>query len=522
MNRNMAGTISGIVCMVLGWGVAAGQETPSGIIQSVVVDPYDMQSVFATGANTIYRSIDGGASWTGTPVSTEPWSVAITPYDPAGDPGSMPAYIAGTQSRGVLQSTNGIDWTVSQGIGGNVHTVYVHPVTGEAFAGSGAGLYKSTDKGANWSLVSGELNGGGLHGIVADASNPLIMYAAQWNHGIHSSIDGGISWQTGINGLTSLEINGLALRPDNASILFVATNSGVFRSVDAGASWIMVHPITSARAVAIDPQAPGMMIVASAGNGVARSTDGGETWSAVTAGLDGRTHFESVAFSADGSGRAFAGSWNSVLYFSDDGGITWSTTPGSNPTGTPVPTTPPPLSPPPVGPTTLSIQIIDRNNNQVQLGEPANFDVIVKNTGTDTAVNANVRLSWTQPNPNGTAYGVNGSWSGGQCDSNNECHLGDIPASGQITISVSGFTPSTWVDDYRLLATAGADNATDVTQQRDVDVVRTVLTVETGGGGSMGVFLLLCLGSIYRFGNRALPATSSPIPVASVSRWSKG
>ena len=483
--------------MALTWGTAAAQETPSGIIQSVVVDREDTQAVIATGAQTIYRSIDGGASWTGTPVSTEAWSVAISPYDPVGDPGSMPAYIAGTRTRGVLYSANGLDWTQAQGIDGNAHTTYFNPATGKAFAGTGAGLFASEDDGASWSLLSGQLMGGGIHGIAADENNPLIMYAAQWNRGVHRSTDGGITWQTGTNGLTTLQISGLALRPDNASILFVATTSGVFRSVDAGASWVLVHAAADSRAIAIDPQAPDTMLVATAGSGLARSIDGGDTWTAVLTGLEDRTHFESVAYSPDGSGRAYAGSWNSVLYFSEDGGVSWSRTPGSDPTGTPVPTTPPPPEPQPAGPTTLSIQVVDRNNGQIEFGEPAYFDVIVRNTGADTAINANVRMSWTQPFPNGTSYGFNATWPGGQCDRNTECRLGNISAGGQVTLSVAGYTPSEWVEDYRLVATTGADNANDVTAQRDVDVVRTILTVETeSGGGSMGIFLLLALGSL--------------------------
>jgi photosystem II stability/assembly factor-like uncharacterized protein len=496
----------GLACVLvfLAAGIAAAQTPPSGLIQSVTVDSHDAQTVFATGANSIYRSIDRGQTWQGTRVFVEPWTVVIEPVDLQGGPDAMPVYLAPTYGSGVLRSLNGIDWNVTQGTGANMYSAVFHPIGGNAYAGGQGGIYVSEDRGASWRPLSTQVRGG-VHAIVVDPGNPLNLYAASSGQGVFRSTDGGSTWIATNSGLSDLAVTDLDLHPANVSILFAATNSGVFQSVDAGAGWLMIHPEADVRALAIDASSPDTMIAVSAGAGVLRSTDGGAAWTAVTEGLEGLTHFESVAFAADGSGRAYVGSWNSALFFSDDGGQTWSAAPGSTITATPVPVdeTPPPSNDeanPAADPTVLSVSIVDRNGGHVEFKDPAYFDVTIRNVGSNVAVGTIARLRWTQPEPNGTAYGVSGSWPGGVC-ANAECSLGNLASGQQITLRITGTTSTTnWIGDFRLLVTAGASNASDVSSQTVVDMTRTIVSIETGGGGSMG--LLTTIGLWFVLGRR--------------------
>lgn len=81
-------------------------------------------------------------------------------------------------------------------------------------------------------------------------------------------------------------------------------------------------PISSAvKAVTVDPSRPERVYVAGPA-GVFRSDDAGQTWLAANGGLEG---VEVVALSLDPAKeeRVFAGVEDSRVFESDDGGATW-------------------------------------------------------------------------------------------------------------------------------------------------------------------------------------------------------
>jgi hypothetical protein len=99
---------------------------------------------------------------------------------------------------------------------------------------------------------------------------------------------------------------------------------------------------------------------------------------------------------------------------------------------------------------------------------------------------------WEQVDKGG--YAMSARWSGGSC-ADNTCGIGNLPVNGEVVIAVEGRTGDAynWVGPFALHATAGADNAEAVSGSRQVAVTRTILSVEDGGGGASGPFLLLAL-----------------------------
>lgn len=79
----------------------------------------------------------------------------------------------------------------------------------------------------------------------------------------------------------------LAVNPSNPSIIYAVSGPGVYKSTDSGASWSLVLPqlLNWASDIAIEPENPNTLYVASQGGGVFKSTDGGSTWTAVNTGL---------------------------------------------------------------------------------------------------------------------------------------------------------------------------------------------------------------------------------------------
>lgn len=490
ISRMKAGILAAILAIVV--VPAAAQEGPAGVLQGIAVDSVDPAVVYTSGSGYIWRSVDSGNTWSAFQSGVNAWSIAIDNTDLIAEPDARKYIYAATQENGVMRSEGGVAWTAGNGLSGTVRSVAVNSRDHVVYAGAEDGIYVSNDRGLNWEILSNALGTGATQGLVVDPTNPQAMYATKWGQGVYRSIDGGISWQLGNSGLYDTQLFDLDINPQNPSMLYASTPSGVFQSVDAGANWIVLDSPRRTSELAIDPSNPDRIIVTTEGNGIARSTDGGQTWSPINQGLGDVNQFVSVAIAPDGSGTVYAGSVNSGIFISNDYGDNWSQTytpVSGNPPGS---STPPPTSTPPADPTTLSIRIVDRNGDKVELGQTAYFDVIVRNTGSVATQNAEVRFIWEQVDKGG--FAMSARWSGGSCV-DKVCNLGNLPANGEVAIAVEGRTGDlyNWVGPFSLVATADADNANTVSASAQVAVVRTIMSVESGGGGASGPFLLLVL-----------------------------
>src|SRR5439155_972330 len=130
---------------------------------------------------------------------------------------------------------------------------------------------------------------------------PRTWISMHWRlirNGVYKSIDGGNSWSAVGTGLLSGgTVRALAINPVTPTTVYAATDvvfgntSGqVFVSVDGGSTWNSVSnglPIDAygLHDVEIDPATPSTLYVAVFGDGVYKSTDSGNTWTAMKAGL---------------------------------------------------------------------------------------------------------------------------------------------------------------------------------------------------------------------------------------------
>jgi len=111
------------------------------------------------------------------------------------------------------------------------------------------GIWKSTDAGASWTNLFDDFPQIGVSGIAIDPNNSNIIYIAtgdddaadSYSVGVFKSIDGGGSWlETGLNPSNSnvnTLMNEIIIDPSNTDILWVATNTGLYKSTDAGDTW---------------------------------------------------------------------------------------------------------------------------------------------------------------------------------------------------------------------------------------------------------------------------------------------
>ncbi len=87
-----------------------------------------------------------------------------------------------------------------------------------------------------------ELSRDKITAIVVDPRDSDVLYVGTHKAGIYKSIDGGMSWQPALNGLSSSAVNTLVIDTENPNILYAGVlQGGVYKTVDGGTSWQAVN-----------------------------------------------------------------------------------------------------------------------------------------------------------------------------------------------------------------------------------------------------------------------------------------
>jgi photosystem II stability/assembly factor-like uncharacterized protein len=188
---------------------------------------------------------------------------------------------------------------------------------------------------ANW--TSGGPHGGVMLSISASASNPRVVYAGGYG-GIFRSDDNGETWRSVSSQLTS--VTQLAADPSDPERAYAIVNS-VYRTTDGGATWMPMNTgLALPNRILIDSAVPKTLYISgdcgavfktgSRHIGIAKSTDGGDTWQDATEGFP-ESGFEgcvgSIALDPANPRHLYAKpglggpSWESF-----DGAATWSKT----------------------------------------------------------------------------------------------------------------------------------------------------------------------------------------------------
>ena len=106
-----------------------------------------------------------------------------------------------------------------------------------------AGLWKSVDKGLNWTLVTKDLLLTQVYAIEIDFTNENIVYVGAADGRLFKTSDGGVNWATvggAYFGTNNKRINDIVLDPKDPSKVFIATESGFYRSSNSGTAFTQI------------------------------------------------------------------------------------------------------------------------------------------------------------------------------------------------------------------------------------------------------------------------------------------
>lgn len=229
---------------------------------------------------------------------------------------------------------------------------------------TGGGVWKTTDAGSTWQNVSdGFFAVGSMGAIEVSLSDPNVVYAGTGSskirsnvsigRGIYKSPNAGRTWT--FIGLRDVgQIATVRVHPANPDIVYVAAcgnpfapnkERGVYRTTDGGRTWknvLFVSDSAGAADVELQPGNPNVLfasiwhaqrkpwtiISGALEGGIYKSTDGGDTWTKLAAGLPDKLFGRSnVAIPAANPNRIYAlieAKPGAGLYRSEDAGSTWT------------------------------------------------------------------------------------------------------------------------------------------------------------------------------------------------------
>lgn len=224
--------------------------------------------------NGVQMSNDGGDTWS-VLIDTPNWdamSLAFDPFDPER------VYLAGHNVY-LISEDAGASWNEAGASlpGLDLHAFAVSPNDeGRLYAYSvGQGLYRSSDGGGSWDLVSSDVPLG-TSALVELPDGTLLLAAA--DSGILRSADGGETWSASREGIDIGVIFTIKADPGGQRV-YAGTDRGVFVSTDGGQSWTgTALDDIWATGIGVDPADPLQLYVINSIGYLYRSDDGGETW----------------------------------------------------------------------------------------------------------------------------------------------------------------------------------------------------------------------------------------------------
>ena len=184
-------------------------------------------------------------------------------------------------------------------VGGRTRGLLVHPTTPSTMyaAGVAGGVWKTTNGGTSWTPLSDLIDNIAINALAMDPDDPNVLYAgtgegffnidAVRGAGIFKTTNGGATWTALANTTTNSDfwfVNDIVVSPTSSSRIYAATWTGVWRSTNGGDTWSLRLSASDCTDLAVRTDMDPDVVFAACGNfdsdGVYRSTDGGQTFSA--------------------------------------------------------------------------------------------------------------------------------------------------------------------------------------------------------------------------------------------------
>jgi uncharacterized repeat protein (TIGR01451 family) len=298
------------------------------------IDPTDANTLYASATTSatdsgVFASHDGAMTWqlltSGAETTSLSSGFAIN--------AANSSQIWSAQYDGVWFSNNkGVSWTNEFSTG--VTAIAIDPSNPSVlYVGTPYGrVFRTADAGSTWTDVSGSNSAGQFTCIAVNPAQSAQVLTGGLG-GLSGTSTSGTSWSTQTAGLDSTTILGLSADPVADRIYMNVSSGGVYFSSAGGVTTAPVNNLGSGGLLQLSGQStlnvwdmlaqPGQLS-ASLLSGMARSTDGGSTWSVVQLAPAPALEQVFAMASSAANPQTILAATSTSLYRSVDGGASWA------------------------------------------------------------------------------------------------------------------------------------------------------------------------------------------------------
>jgi len=305
------------------------------VLDHIALDPQNTKKIYVSAwsvenqqAGDLFRSHDGGKNWEALPGmhGKSIRAMAIAASDSS-------VLVAGALDGVYRSNDGGNSWTrissSNQSEIKNIESIAVDPKNPNiVYAGTWHLAWKTSDGGASWQHINkGMIDDSDVFSVIVDSSNPSIVFASACS-GIYKSESAGDLFKK-IQGIpfSARRTRVLKMDPSNPKIVYAGITEGLWKTMDEGTTWKRVsNPEVVVNDVMIDPRNSSRVLLATDRSGVMASDNGAQTF---TASNHGYTHRYVSAILADNhdAGTIYVGVVNDKeeggVFSSRDGGQHW-------------------------------------------------------------------------------------------------------------------------------------------------------------------------------------------------------
>ena len=305
------------------------------ILDHIVVDAANAATVYVAAwkvdgaGGGLWVSHDAGRNWTEVE-GLRGQSIRAFAQAP-----SNPRMLFAGTLEGVFRSSDaGASWTLISPPGSHeihdVESLAIDPVDPDVvYAGTWHLPWKTTDGGKNWhNIKQGVIDDSDVFSIIIDPAQPRIVFASACS-GIYKSGNGAELFHK-IQGIPSTARRTRVLKQDpaNHDAVYAGTTEGLYKTEDGGKSFRrMTGPDVIVNDVFVDPRDSNHVLLATDRSGVLASHDGAATFQPANEGFSGRK-VEALLVDRENPARVFAGVVNDKIYgsvfVSVNGGASWN------------------------------------------------------------------------------------------------------------------------------------------------------------------------------------------------------
>ncbi|MBI4407658.1 MAG: hypothetical protein HY565_04135 [Candidatus Kerfeldbacteria bacterium] len=327
-------------------------ETPANRVSNVWPDSADDDRLYGSTFGAVAMSSDQGASWT----DSNQGITAVTVHDVGQSADKTTVWIA--TGAGLAHTTNFTDasptWEFPIHYEYYPSAVWVSPTDSNlVVVGGYEALYRTTDGGETWETIDDWNSAYAVKQIASDPNDPTVLYAAGGVQSLNEALVGDVMMSTDSGATwTSLAIDDAAASQTLAvaadGTLYVGagaldingeTATGIYKY--DGSSWTHLadSPDEQMTSLAVDPDDANILYATAADfssnqhsdGGVYKSTDGGTTWTELSAvednGLGKASKYRVITMQGSTRTLYMAGTNTDTnagtVWKSTDGGNTW-------------------------------------------------------------------------------------------------------------------------------------------------------------------------------------------------------